>query len=389
MKLLREKSNNRMNKKFQKSTVCGVLLAVSGVATAAGCPAVVDSIWMLAINAAGTTIGAGVTGLVETVSSTRVLNLQRVQSSLRVLAKQIDATSNKQTAVEIGAKQATSSVMADLYQRKAVFTTMLDYNRLTGQGFDPCGELTRSQNIAVAMGEANSDMREKVLRELDAAPGRMVKDQSAVVSQRLKDASNLFCTADEVKAGVCSTKSAMAGKDVDASHFFTSFHNQSEQGAAKSALLNNMYGVPHQAPPKEAANSAAGQSFFDAKRNEDAVRSVSQASMKAIQSWTESRGSGPNVSDSVLDALSKKVDTYSGGENYKAWEHNKLSQSERGLLVEYAKMKAAELYMLNVEYQQAERIEANMATLLALQVRAIPSNSDSKVQAAVAQAKVK
>jgi hypothetical protein len=378
-----------MNKKFQKATVCGVLLAVSGAAVATGCPAVMDAVWQAAMVTAGTTISTGITGLVESVSSARVLNLERMQSALRVLTKQIETTSNKQSAVDLGAKQATSSVMTALYQRKAVFNTMMDFNSATAQGFDPCGEVKRSQSVAVAIGEANNDMREKVLRELDTAPGRVVKDQGAVVSQRLKDAAELYCTADEVKAGVCANKSSLAGKDVDASHFFTSFSNRSDEGAAKSALLNNLYGVPYQAPPKEAANSVAGQAFFDAKRNEDAVRSVSQASMKAIQSWTESRGTGPNASDSVLDTLSKKIGTYTGGENYKAWEVSKTSQSERGLLVEYAKMKAAELYMLNAEYQQAERIEANMATLLALQVRATPSNGDSKAQAAAAQAKVR
>lgn len=377
-----------MNKTFQKTTICGVLLAVSGVAAATGCPAVIDSVWQKAIDAAEATISTGINSLVETVSTTRVLNLQRVQSSLRVLTKQIEVTSNKQAAVEIGAKQASANLMAAMSEHKAVFTTMMEFNPVSGQGFDPCGELKRSQNVAVAMGEASSDMREKVLRELDTAPGRFIQDRSAAISQRLKD-TKLFCTADEVKAGVCTTKSALAGKDVDASHFFTSFHNQSEEGAAKSALLNNLYGVPYQAPPKEAANSVAGQSFFDAKRYEDAVRSVSQASMKAIQSWTESRGSGSNISDSVLDSLSKKVGTYAGGENYQAWEADKVRQSERGLLVDYAKMKAAELYMLNAEYQQTERIGANFATLLALQVRATPSSGDSRAQAAAAQAKVK
>jgi hypothetical protein len=242
-------------------------------------------------------------------------------------------------------------------------------------------------------------MKEKVIREIDASPGRFVTDQGAVVAQRLKDAKTLYCTADEAKAGLCGTAGAEAGKDVDAANFFTSYNQTSPENAAKSAMLNNMYGVPYQAVSKDVMATPQGRSFLDAKRTEDAVRSVSQASLKSIQSWTESKGDSSNPSDSVLTTLAKKVNTYAGGDGYSDWELSKASQSERGLLVEYAKMMAAELYMLNADYQQQERVEAIVASLLALQQRAAAmqrgpkvaggDNSDASIRAANVASKVK
>lgn len=367
----------------KKSIVCALLLTVSGAAMGWGCPAVVDSVWMVGMTAAETSITGGITAMTQSVSNARSVNLQQVQSALKVLAKQIGTSAEQEMATNVAAKQASANFQADLSTRKAVFNTMMDYNSATGQGFDPCGEIKRSQNVAVAIGEAATDMKEKVIREIDAAPGRFVTDQSVVVAQRLKDAKGLYCTADEAKAGLCGSAGSQAGKDVDASHFFTSFHQVSPQNDAKSAMLNNMYGVPYQAVSKDTFATPSGKSFLDAKRSEDAIRSVSQASMKSIQSWTEAKGDADNGSASVLDTLAKKVGTYAGGDNYAEWEKSKASQSERGLLVEYAKMMAAELYMLHADYQQQERMEAIVASLVVLQQRAASAQrGDNKVAAA-------
>lgn len=376
-------------KRSVKAVVGAVLLSMSGIAAGVGCPPVIDSIWQAGMDSAQASVEAAITASFESISTSRTLNLQRVLSALRVVTKQISASGEQQIAADIAAKKGSASYLSELSSRKAMFNAMIDYSPSTGQGFDPCGELLRSKNIAVAVGEASRDMQEKVIRELDAAPGRLVRDQAALISQRMAAAKTLYCTPDEAAAGLCKAAGTMAGRDVDATNFFTSHDADSPEGKAKSALLNNMFGVPYQAIPKEMAATASGQSFLEAKRAEDAIGSVSQASMKAIQSWTEGRGTGAAKSDSVLDTLSKKVGTYSGGDNYAAWEKDKLSQSERGLLVEYAKMAATELYMLHAEYQQQERIEANVATLQALRARQTSANGDQFVQSAAARAKVK
>lgn len=351
-----------------------MVLAATGKAVADGCPPVIDSVWQSAMNAAQNTLSQAVAGMETNISLARVENLKLVQSAIRVLAKQIEISGEKQAATEIAVKQAAAIYAVEMSDRKAVLETTMEYNAATGQGFDPCGEQTRSQNIAVALGEASTNMPDRVMGEIDAAPGRLVSNQADVVAKRLVESKTLYCTADQAKAGICSQAGSLAGMDVDAGHFFTTYQIGTPEAKAKSALVNNLYGIPHTAPDKSAANSPAANAFFESKRTEDGYRSVSQASMKMLQSWTESRPGG----NSVIGAIAAKIGTYSGGDNYRDWEKKKTSESEHGLLVELAKMRAFELYIRNLEYQQLERQEANIAAVLALRARSMRGTDSSE-----------
>ena len=128
---------------------------------------------------------------------------------------------------------------------------------------------------------------------------------------------------------------------------------------------------------------------MDQKRTTDAVGSVGMASLKTIQSWTEARGNsgGSTDSQSVIDALSSKVDTYSGGTDYDNWAQAQASQSERGLLIELAKMMALDLNMGYMEYQSLERREASAAARLALRANQMP-NPETAVEASNARSMV-
>lgn len=307
---------------------------------------------------AGVRITGGIATMVEAIALARAANLALIQSTIRVTAKQIAASGEKQAATEVAAKQAAANFQVELANQKAVLDTTMEYNAATGQGFDPCGEMQRSRNIAVAMGEANTGMPDRVMREIDAAPGRLVANQADVAARRLSDARTIYGPGGQLE-----------GKDLDAGHFFTSYRIGSPEAQAKSALLNQMYGLPYSAPVPSMVNTPAGKAFFEAKRTEDAYRSVSQTIMKTLQSWTESRPGAGNGSDSVLSAIAVKVGTYSGGANYAAWEQSQTSQSEHGLLVELAKMRAFELYLRNLEYQQLELEEAALAALLPMRAR--------------------
>lgn len=370
---------------LKRFTVGATMLAIAGSAAGTGCPPVADSVWRAGMMAMSLTINAGITSLVESVGSAHVVNMMRIQSAIRVVTKQIETSSEKTAATETAAKQAGANFMAELSNRKAILETTMEYNAATGQGFDPCGEQRRSQNIAVAIGEANNSMGERVLREIDAAPGKLAANPAAIVSKRLSEARSLYCTPDQAAVGLCPQAGAMAGKDADASNFFASYAVGSPEAQAKSAMLNHLYGVPYMVQDKSVANSPTGKAFLEAKRTEDAFRSVSQASMKSLQSWTEPRSGGGAASDSVLNSISAKVGTYAGGNNYAAWEQKKASESERGLLVDLAKMRAFDMYMRHLEYQQYERMEANLAALLAMRSR---GQDGSTAERAASRAKV-
>jgi len=381
-----------MIRALQKFVVSMTLLCFAGVVVASGCPAVMDSIWQSGLSAAGSSVSVALTEMVNGYGTTHASNLERVMSALKVLTAQINGSSNISVQANLSAKQASANVAADIFTYKAMSQTMLDFDPVTGQGYNPCVEQDRSKQFAVALGEADTDMQEKVIREIDASPGSFVKDRGAVVNQRLQAAKSLYCTADEAAAGLCSTPGSMAGKDVDASNFFASAPGGSPQSAAKSALLNNMFGLPYTALSKETAQTPAGIAFLDQKRTDDATASVAQAGLKSLQSWTESRSSGSqdagtSGNQSVLDALRTKVETYSGGGDYDAWAQSQATQSERGLMVELAKMMALDLGMEYSEYQLAEQEEAIVAARLALRAKNLP-NGDAAVQASNVRGKV-
>ena len=134
-----------MNARLLKTSVCVSLLTASGFAAGWGCPAVVDPIWQGGIAAAATSMTGAVAAMVESVSTSRVLNAMRLQAAFKILAQQVSSTTDKQISVDLGAKQGMASVLTELSQRKAVHNTMMDFNAATGQGFDPCGETSRSQ----------------------------------------------------------------------------------------------------------------------------------------------------------------------------------------------------------------------------------------------------
>ncbi|TKC90171.1 hypothetical protein FAZ69_08470 [Trinickia terrae] len=378
-----------MNRTLKKTVAGMTLLSFAGVVAASGCPAVADSIWEEGMVAAGGAMTSAITGMVNAVSAERSYNLQRVTGALKVLAEQINSSANNSNSQLRSAKEAAASVQADIYNFKGISKALFDYGPRTGQGYNPCVEQDRSKNLNVALGEASNDMQEKVIREIDAAPGAFVPDRGVAIAQRMRDAANLYCTPGDAAAGLCSAPGPMAGKDLDASNFFASAPGGSTQSNAKSALLNNLFGLPAVALPASAVATPVGQAFLDQKRTSDAVNSVAQASLKSIQSWTEARSSTGGATDnqSVLDALSSKVDTYAGGADYDNWAAAQTSQSERGLLVELAKMEALDLSMGYMEYQSEERREAAAAAKLALMAGQMP-NSDATAQAALARSRV-
>lgn len=370
-----------MNQRAKKIVVGLTILTITGEAVARGCPPVFDSVWESAMTTANTTISGAIKLMEGTISTKQAANLMRIQSALRVTAKQIEVSSEKQAATEVASKQAGANYMVELSNRKAVLETAMEYNAATGQGFDPCGEQRRSRNVAVALGEANANVPDRVMSEIDSAPGRLTHNQGDVVAKRLAESRTLYCTADQAKTGFCSQSGNLAGMDVDAGHFFTTYQVGTPEAKAKSALLNNVYGIPYLAPDKALMNPKSAPAFFEAKRVEDGFRSISQTSMKTLQAWTESRPG----SDSVIGSIAAKIGTYAGGNNYLEWEKKKSSESEHGLLVELAKMRAFELYMRNLEYQQLERQEANIAAVLALSARTMRAEDGSKSSGWAAQ----
>lgn len=375
-----------------KAVVGACLLGVSGLAVGYGCPPVMDPIWQAAMTAAKEIETQGIEQAETKINEWRKQQAARVVSAIKAYTKQVYEAMNKLGEMEIAARNAHATSNEAIMQRERKFEVSLRYDRVDGQGYDPCNELDRAKKVATAVASANQTLSQRSLSEIDAAPGAVVAGNgtSAVLSQRVTDAKTLYCTADEAKAGYC-TVGPLAGKDTNAALFFQTRVNDSQESKALNAGLNYVYGLPESVPGKEVALSPTGQAFLETKRNADALSSVSQATLKTLQGWGESREPGANATPSVWDAVANVVNRYAGGEGYQDAMRYLTRGSDHGVLVMYAKQKAAELSLRQLEAQQLELIEANMTAQMLSSSRKVltASTGSDRILQIEAQSKVK
>ena len=86
--------------------------------------------------------------------------------------------------------------------------------------------------------------------------------------------------------------------------------------------------------------------------------------------------------------IKNEVNRYAGNSTeYEAWSRTMTSQNDRGALVELLKIKALELAIQAREYRQYEMMEAQLASLTALQVQTTiaPAVEAAAIKASVNQ----
>ena len=352
-----------------------LLVASTHAGAATTCPVVVDSIWQLAITTAVTTLVNEVIGRVTGTSNSNATNERKIMSALKVQTKQISVSADKEAANTSQVMQALSTTVIAQETAFQVQKVMEDFGASTGQGFDPCGEQVKSR--AVAAGYADSTNVVNMVRGVDAAPG-VYKNRGTTLAVRVSEHKANFCTTDEKNAGLCTTVGANAGASLTFSTMLQTARVGDIEDRAKNAFVNHIFGLPDQPLDANRANTPEGLAYVRDKMMRDGFRSISMTSLKAVQAMgTSAAAGGASTADndghvadqSFLEAVKTKVDQYAGGAKYKQWEVSLTTQSERGLLVNLAKMSAFKLYMTAVEYDQYERMEANLAGLLAIENR--------------------
>lgn len=359
-----------MQTRHKKVVAAIVLFSVTGKVAAWGCPAVIDSIWIASVTSGITALTNGVLGMVSGINNQNTINEQRIMTALKVQAKQIASSAEKESTNVSQVMQAVSTSMIAQDSATAVQKVMENFGGTTGQGFDPCGEQVKSRKVSGGL-QATMDVSGSV-RGLDTGPG-VYKDRAQVLASRLNEHKSLFCTQAEKDAGLCQQVGQLPGASLQFSSLFASSGVNDNLTRAKNAFVNNIFGLPDQPLDPSKANSPEGAALVRDKMMRDGYRSIGATSLKVIQAMTvadptsATNNNGGVPSDGFLDAFRMKVDQYSGGNDYQRWEQSLTVQSERGLLVNLAKMSATRLYASSVEYSQFERMEASLAALLALE----------------------
>lgn len=355
----------------QKKILIGVcMLAVTGNAAAWGCPAVIDSIWQVAVQSATVALTNGVNGMVTAINQQNTLNEQRIMSALKVQTKQISVNADRESANTRQVMQAVSSAMIAQDTALRAQKVMEDFGATTGQGYDACTELVKSSAVASGYGAATNVSA--MVGGIDAAPG-VYKDKSQTLAKRVNEHKQYFCTPSEKEAGLCSTVGVAAGESLQFSTLFKESNSSDVTSRAKDAFINNVFGLSSQPIDPAKAKTPEATAAQRDKMRMDGYKSVAMTSLKTIQAMNQSQSDTPPLGNGsygnvgFFSSLKDKVDQYAGGKDYARWEQSLAVQSERGLLINLAKMAATKLYVSSVEYDQYERMEANLSVLLAME----------------------
>ena len=173
-----------------------------------------------------------------------------------------------------------------------------------------------------------------------------------------------FCTADEAKAGLCKV-SQLPGGDVNAALMFEPASPNTLKAKARKAYIQNVVGEPIVLPQTlKTAGETTTEPLMLAVARQSAITSIPAYSLAMIDAANtqsaEYGGKSPN------EVLALRVNNYFGGEEAKEWSGSMARQSTRGLLVEHAKMAGLQTWVRQRQFEQGERIEANIAALLVM-----------------------
>jgi len=301
-----------------------------------------------------------ITSFENTFSTQMQLKSEQVVSAVAVATKQEALSSH---IVSNGIRQASQQFVNALRaqnQNEQIVMTYLNYNPATGQGFDPCGTNAKNQTMDRAFDSAAMHAK-TTLSMIDVAPGRLVDSNIQAMQTRIDNHRQKFCTESEANAGLC-TISELPGGDTNAALLFDSAPIDSLQTQARQAYIQHVLGSPDQKLSLSAGNTPAGEAFLVAKNRKDTLLSIPAYSLAMIDaSNTQSNqfdGKSPN------EILKLRVNQYFGGKEAEQWSASMARQSQRGLLVEATKMAGLEVWIHHKQYEQNQRLEANLAALL-------------------------
>jgi hypothetical protein len=303
-----------------------------------------------------------------------------ITSAIAVATKQeaLDATTISD-AQRIASQQLVSAIQAQQIAA-TVAEVVANYDPAMGQGFDPCGTLAKNRTLDQAFTGIDAVAVNRTA-QLDNGAGRLTASADAM-GDRVREHRSKFCTSAEAKAGLC-TESRLPAGDANAELFFRSAAPNSLETQARRAYIQNLLGDPDKKLNKDAGRSASGQHYFLAKTQKDSLQSIAAYSLSSIDAANTQVPSLDNQSPN--DILTLRVNAYFGGDEAKDWAGTLASQTERGLLIEYAKMSGLGAWIHHNQYKQNERILLNLAGLVAANSATDKAQADEIYQRAVRQ----
>lgn len=395
-----------MIKNIKKITSLAIAISLGGFASNAnaGCPVItskppIKMLFTPSFKVSETAIGTSLTAMETAVDQSLKAQTSAISNAISVLtaqkamsATQTGAAIAQNTQVQVAAEQADDTA-------EKVKDIMSDYGS-KGAGYNPCSVAIKREDIVITHGNTKKMVPVMIQSEVTARPGKY-SNRGKAMAERLALHDNLYCTESQARSGLCHAKAPRAGKSLMAATMFEDAPYDSDSYRDKSALINNMMGLPDNPLTPETATTAQGQSYADLKRRKDAIKSTALTSLKNIQAeWSGVTSPHDEAGNAVANSESKQlaqagktnpnnkeqshsleesgnlngsgvslakqmkldVDRYlGGGKEYQDWSKYLVGANERGILKEILQVKALRLYMQAQQYEQLSRMEAMLA----------------------------
>ncbi|MCL2875364.1 MAG: hypothetical protein FWF12_03540 [Betaproteobacteria bacterium] len=356
--------------------IVATFLAVSGVRAAtrpSGPAEALMNFWLQglqkfvskSISQFGTTFSDGMQNKFE-----QIISAIAVATAQEAISGNVVAEAHRQAGMMALASAKAQQENTELLNAVSSFAPRL------GQGYDLCGTMYKNKAMTKAYADLAARARAKVA-SLDVAPGRLAKDVSRAMLQRLSLHRQKFCTKAEADKGLC-TESALPGGDVNAALLFEPAPADSLQATARTAYIQHVVGTPNPSVQPKAGSAPDGQNYLISQNRLDAMRSAAAYSLAVIDAKNTQNVRMPNGAiTSPNELLKLRVNQYFGGKDAQDWSDAMAVQSQRGLTVEAAKMAGLSAWMEYEELKNLYRSNVLYANLLISASDAMRSELDN------------
>lgn len=338
---------------------------------------------LAALTAVDTLLGAPEVGTID-------LYTNKINAAIAVLTAQKATTGREVSETERAASQQVATAFATLSESRRTKRARFDFGGEFGQGIDPCRIHATRNMIATRDAEMGEERGRRVMSEIVAAPGTYADPVQARDS--MLTGRDEFCTRNQSTSGQCKNlvtngryEGELPGADINVATLFEPAMEGEALYDAKVRFVNHVVGLPDAAVPQSAATTTAATAYMEAKAIKDARVSPALASLKELQleySGVDAAHGGPNVPIALF--YRNEVKRYAGDTaEHTEWARRLAAQNERGALVELLKVKALDLSIMERQYRQYERMEAMLASVVAMDAEAM---AKARVDAAAGQA---
>jgi hypothetical protein len=305
------------------------------------------------------------TGLIDSMTD----QFQQLTSAIEVATAQEAIGANQISKAINATGESVANTMASVNASSAVKQIIVQNSPATGQGYQPCGTMSKNQTLDKAFTNGHGRAL-RVSYDQKIGPGSFVNSvqdyNRNIVDAHLKK----FCTPPEAAAGLCvmSDQVELRGADSNGALLFTPVHGKSDLQEARDLYVQRVIGAPDAMPPREATNTPAGDAYQFSVNRKQSFQSIPAYSLRVIQEANTRQdaygGKSPN------EILKLRVNEYFGGKEALSWSKVLATQDQAGLLRENVRMGGMEAWMRLQQLKQLDRINLNLAAMVLLEAEA-------------------